>query len=135
VTGERHFKHVHIIKGAERVIVSSRSWQNRSPGVFLREREQPQLLPRQYSPTRGSWVEFEYDNQEHSLYVRIDRKRRNSLGFDLFARAGNEVSEDILALLNRWSNLVWREQGPFWNVSPESGPQAGPRKSATRNFG
>jgi len=61
---------------------------------LLRDRQQPQLLPRQDHPYRGSWVEFEYD-QKNTLYVRIDRKRK-FLGTIFLRALGLRTDEEIL---------------------------------------
>ena len=67
-----------IINGTERVVVSQ---MQRVPGVFFdhdrgRGHSSGKLLfSARIIPSRGSWVDFEFDAKDH-LYVRIDRRRK-----------------------------------------------------------
>ncbi len=61
-----------IINGTERVVVSQ---LHRSPGVFFKNPERGVHVA-QVVPYRGSWLEFETDDQKGLLQVRIDRKKR-----------------------------------------------------------
>jgi DNA-directed RNA polymerase subunit beta len=84
-----------IINGAERVVVSQ---LHRSPGVSFDE----ELLPNGKSvfksriiPHRGSWVEFNTDND--TLYLLIDRKKKIPASI-LLRCIGYETNESILEL-------------------------------------
>lgn len=80
-----------LINGIDRVVVSQ---LHRSPGVVFSQskkvkdvRGRPYYLAR-LIPMRGSWVDFEFDSNDH-LYVRIDKKKKflattflQALGFD-----------------------------------------------------
>ncbi|UCD86120.1 MAG: DNA-directed RNA polymerase subunit beta [Deltaproteobacteria bacterium] len=67
-----------VINGTERVIVSQ---LHRSPGLFFSHVKGKTYSPGKllYSariiPYRGSWIDFEFDQNE-VLYVRIDRRRK-----------------------------------------------------------
>ena len=67
-----------LINGVDRVVVSQ---LHRSPGVvFSRSKKVNDLRGRPYYlariiPMRGSWVDFEFDNND-LLYVRIDKKKK-----------------------------------------------------------
>jgi len=67
-----------LINGIDRVIVSQ---LHRSPGVVFSQskkgkdfRGRPYYLAR-IIPMRGSWIDFEFDSNDH-LYVRIDKKKK-----------------------------------------------------------
>lgn len=67
-----------LINGVDRVIVSQ---LHRSPGVVFTQSKRvkdvqgkPYYLARMI-PMRGSWLDFEFDNNDH-LYVRIDKKKK-----------------------------------------------------------
>ena len=67
-----------LINGIDRVIVSQ---LHRSPGVVFSQskkvkelRSKPYYLAR-LIPMRGSWIDFEYDNNDF-LNVRIDKKKK-----------------------------------------------------------
>ncbi len=68
-----------IINGIERVIVSQ---MHRSPGVFFdHDRGKTHssgkyLFAARIVPYRGSWLDFEFDPKEDTLYVRVDRRRK-----------------------------------------------------------
>jgi len=67
-----------VINGTERVIVSQ---LHRSPGVFFSHDKGKThasgrlLYSARVIPSRGSWLDFEFDTKD-ILYVRIDRKKR-----------------------------------------------------------
>ncbi len=67
-----------LINGVDRVVVSQ---LHRSPGVvFSQSKKTSDLRGRPYYlariiPMRGSWVDFEFDNND-LLYVRIDKKKK-----------------------------------------------------------
>src|SRR6202158_2524919 len=102
-----------IINGTERVIVSQ---LHRSPGVFFENANNRTYFLGKIIPSRGSWVEFEYDTK-NILYVRIDRKRK-FLG-SIFLRAlGMKSNEDILRTFYQVERISLRDKDLFWNVSP-----------------
>ena len=67
-----------LINGVDRVIVSQ---LHRSPGaVFSHSKKAKDYRGRPYYvariiPQRGSWIDFEFDSNDH-LYVRIDKKKK-----------------------------------------------------------
>jgi len=67
-----------VINGTERVIVSQ---LHRSPGVFFSHDKGKThasgriLYSARVIPSRGSWLDFEFDTKD-ILYVRIDRRKR-----------------------------------------------------------
>ena len=85
-----------IINGDERVVVSQ---LHRSPGVSF-EDDLHTTGKRLYSgriiPSRGAWMEFEFDAND-TLYVFIDR-RKKMLGTILLRALGYETNEDIMRL-------------------------------------
>lgn len=89
-----------VINGVERVVVNQ---LHRSPGVNFEEDEKKgvsnlgkTLYMGRIIPYRGSWIEFEYNNQ-NELFVRINRKRKIPATVILRAM-GWEKDEDILRL-------------------------------------
>jgi DNA-directed RNA polymerase subunit beta len=86
-----------VINGTERVVVSQ---MHRSPGVFFdhdkgKTHSSGKLI---YSariiPYRGSWVDFEFD-QNDLLFVRIDRRRK--IYATIFLKAMGMTPEEILS--------------------------------------
>ena len=75
-----------IINGTERVIVSQ---LHRSPGVFFESANNRTYFLGKIIPYRGSWVEFEYETQEHP--VRAHRSQAQIPRLDFPARVRNEV--------------------------------------------
>jgi DNA-directed RNA polymerase subunit beta len=68
-----------VVNGAERVVVSQLV---RSPGVYFEKNTDKLSFKELYSarviPSRGAWLEFEFDKKD-TLGVRIDRRRRQSI--------------------------------------------------------
>jgi len=84
-----------IINGAERVVVSQ---LHRSPGVSFDEEILPNgksVFKSRIIPHRGSWVEFNTDND--TLYLIIDRKKKIPASV-LLRCIGYETNESILEL-------------------------------------
>jgi DNA-directed RNA polymerase subunit beta len=87
-----------VMNGVERVVVSQ---IHRSPGIIFEEDDEKKLTIfgkamyiAKIIPYRGSWVEFEFD-QNSILYVRIDRKKK--IFITTFLRAiGFEDDNEIL---------------------------------------
>jgi DNA-directed RNA polymerase subunit beta len=83
-----------IINGDERVVVTQ---LHRSPGITFEETVHPNgkhIYSARIIPTRGSWVEFEFDLND-VLYVTLDRKRKFfSTGF--LRALGLSSDEEIL---------------------------------------
>src|SRR5204862_7595710 len=100
-----------IINGTERVIVSQ---LHRSPGVFFERVQAQGYFLGKIIPYRGSWVEFEYDNQ-NILYVRIDRKRP-FYGPVFLHALGLTTAQQILRPLYRVSKLNIKHKQLYWNV-------------------
>ena len=85
-----------IINGDERVIVSQ---LHRSPGVSFEETLHPtgkRIYSGRIIPTRGAWMEFEFDAND-VLYVFLDR-RKKVLSTVLLRALGYETNEDIMKL-------------------------------------
>lgn len=85
-----------IINGTERVIVSQ---LHRSPGVFFSHDKGKThasgrlLYSARVIPSRGSWLDFEFDTKD-ILYVRIDRRKK--LPATIVLKALGYSNEDIL---------------------------------------
>lgn len=85
-----------IINGDERVIVSQ---LHRSPGVSFEETLHPtgkRIYSGRIIPTRGAWMEFEFDAND-VLYVFLDR-RKKVLSTILLRALGYETNENIMKL-------------------------------------
>jgi DNA-directed RNA polymerase subunit beta len=86
-----------VINGTERVVVSQ---LHRSPGVvFEHDKGKTHssgkvLFSSRIIPYRGSWLDFEFDHNDH-IFVRIDRRRK--LPITILLRAMGYSSEEILA--------------------------------------
>jgi DNA-directed RNA polymerase subunit beta len=85
-----------VINGIERVIVSQ---MHRSPGVFFSTDKTKThasgrlLYTARVIPSRGSWLDFEFDTKD-ILYVRIDRRKK--LPATVILKALGYVNEDLL---------------------------------------
>lgn len=85
-----------VINGTERVIVSQ---LHRSPGVFFSHDKGKThasgrlLYSARVIPSRGSWLDFEFDTKD-ILYVRIDRRKK--LPATIVLKALGYSNEDIL---------------------------------------
>ncbi|MDO8603090.1 MAG: DNA-directed RNA polymerase subunit beta [Candidatus Omnitrophota bacterium] len=85
-----------IINGDERVVVSQ---LHRSPGVSFEETMHvsgKRIYSGRIIPSRGSWLEFEFDIND-VLYVFIDR-RKKILATILLRALGYETNEEIMKL-------------------------------------
>jgi len=85
-----------IINGDERVVVSQ---LHRSPGVSFEETPHAsgkKIYSGRIIPSRGSWLEFEFDAND-VLYVFIDR-RKKVLATILLRALGYETNEEIMKL-------------------------------------
>ncbi len=86
-----------VINGTERVVVSQ---LHRSPGVIFEHDKGKThssgkiLFSSRIIPYRGSWLDFEFDHNEH-LYMRIDRRRK--LPITILLRAMGLDSNAILS--------------------------------------
>nr|WP_200873705.1 DNA-directed RNA polymerase subunit beta [Candidatus Magnetobacterium casensis] len=87
-----------IINGIERVIVSQ---LHRSPGVFFNTDKTKThtsgrlLYTARVIPSRGSWLDFEFDSKD-ILYVRIDRRKK--LPATIVLKALGYSNEDLLKI-------------------------------------
>ncbi|MDH5201753.1 MAG: DNA-directed RNA polymerase subunit beta [Nitrospirota bacterium] len=87
-----------IINGTERVIVSQ---LHRSPGVFFNHDKGKThisgrlLYSARVIPSRGSWLDFEFDTKD-ILYVRIDRRKK--LPATIVLKALGYSNEDLLKI-------------------------------------
>ena len=104
-----------IINGVDRVIVSQ---LHRSPGVVFSQskkvkdfRGRPYYLARMI-PMRGSWLDFEYDSNDH-LYVRIDKKKK--LLITTFLQALGISRDDIIPLFYAFEKIT-SKNGDFFQT-------------------
>ncbi|MBM4140820.1 MAG: DNA-directed RNA polymerase subunit beta [Nitrospira sp.] len=87
-----------IINGTERVVVSQ---LHRSPGVFFSHDKGKThisgrlLYSARVIPSRGSWLDFEFDTKD-ILYVRIDRRKK--LPATIVLKALGYSNEDLLKI-------------------------------------
>ncbi|MFA6065608.1 MAG: DNA-directed RNA polymerase subunit beta [Candidatus Babeliaceae bacterium] len=95
-----------LINGVDRVIVSQ---LHRSPGVVFSlskkikdVRGKPYYLAR-IIPMRGSWIDFEFDSNDH-LYVRIDKKKK--LLVTTFLQALGVPRDNIISLFYRFDTIT-----------------------------
>ncbi|MBI4686017.1 MAG: DNA-directed RNA polymerase subunit beta [Nitrospirae bacterium] len=123
-------KGTFVINGTERVIVSQ---LHRSPGVFFSHDKGKThasgriLYAARVIPSRGSWLDFEFDTKD-ILYVRIDRRKRlpativlKALGFTneallkefypvetvkMSGSAFTRVVSDILVGMKAFQNII-----------------------------
>ena len=84
-----------VVGGIERVVVPQLA---RSFGVFFTSQEAKGkiVFGAKIIPARGAWIEIETDG-DHTLYVRIDRKRKFPVT-SLLRVCGAATDKDILAL-------------------------------------
>lgn len=96
-----------LINGVDRVVVSQ---LHRSPGVvFTQSKKIKDLRGRPYFvariiPMRGSWLDFEFDSNDH-LYVRIDKKKK--LLVTTFLQALGVARNDIIKLFYPFDRISW----------------------------
>lgn len=96
-----------LINGVDRVVVSQ---LHRSPGVvFTQSKKVKDLRGRPYYvariiPMRGSWLDFEFDSNDH-LYVRIDKKKK--LLVTTFLQALGIERDKILKLFYPLDHIVF----------------------------
>ncbi len=108
-----------LINGVDRVVVSQ---LHRSPGVvFSQSKKIKDLRGRPYYlariiPMRGSWVDFEFDNNDH-LYVRIDKKKK--LLVTTFLQSLGIAREDIISLFYG-VDKIHVEHGKFFGKVDDS---------------
>ncbi len=109
-----------IVTGTERVIVSQ---LHRSPGVFFESSADNTYYLGKIIPSRGSWIEFEYDAKKPAgqrlLNVRIDRKRK-FLGTIFLRALGLENDADILGQFYRADTIRINDSGALQRDISES---------------
>lgn len=108
-----------LINGVDRVIVSQ---LHRSPGVIFSHSKKvkdskgkPYYLAR-IIPMRGSWLDFEFDNND-LLCVRIDKKKK--LLVTTFLQALGVPREQIISLFYKF-DTIYLENGQFYQKLDES---------------
>ena len=108
-----------LINGVDRVIVSQ---LHRSAGVVFSKskrvkdfRGRPYYLAR-IIPMRGSWIDFEFDSNDH-LYVRIDKKKK--LLVTTFLQALGIPRDKIVSLFYKFET-VYVEKGHFYRNVDDS---------------
>src|ERR1700744_5649729 len=106
-----------IVNGTERVIVSQ---LHRSPGVFFETANNRTYFLGKIIPYRGSWVEFEYD-QNNTLYVRIDRKRK-FLGTIFLRALGLRTDEEILKTFYTVDTINVKDGKLQWTITADDKP-------------
>src|ERR1700710_2665388 len=106
-----------IVNGTERVIVSQ---LHRSPGVFFETANNRTHFLGKIIPSRGSCVEFEYD-QKNTLYVRIDRKRK-FLGTIFLRALGLRTDEEILKTFYTVDTIKVKDGKLSWVVGSSDKP-------------
>ncbi|MDR2771910.1 MAG: DNA-directed RNA polymerase subunit beta [Elusimicrobiota bacterium] len=121
-----------IVNGAERVIVSQ---IHRSPGIIFEDDEERRvsvlgkpLFFARIIPYKGAWIEFEFDDKNGLLYVRIDRKKKFLVS--TFLRAlGYESDEDILKLFNESKEIsldsAFLSNTSYYNAEDIFNPKTG----------
>jgi DNA-directed RNA polymerase subunit beta len=108
-----------VINGVERVIVSQ---MQRSPGVvFSKDKSRLQasgktMFTGQIIPSRGSWVDFEFDAKD-ILYVRIDRRRR--FPATVFLKALGMTTGDILRTFYPEEEITFSKGEVFRKLNPD----------------
>lgn len=108
-----------LINGVDRVIVSQ---LHRSPGVVFSQnkkvkevRGKPSYLAR-IIPMRGSWLDFEFDNNDF-LYVRIDKKKK--ILVTIFLQALGVPREQIISLFYEF-DVIKVDKGEFYQTLDEN---------------
>lgn len=108
-----------LINGIDRVVVSQ---LHRSPGVVFAQskknkdyRGKPYYVAR-LIPMRGSWMDFEFDNNDF-LYVKIDKKKKVLVS--TFLQALGYSRNDILKQFYHVDTIVL-EKGSFKRVLDET---------------
>lgn len=108
-----------LINGVDRVIVSQ---LHRSPGVvFSQSKKVKDLRGRPYYlarviPMRGSWLDFEFDSNDH-LYVRIDKKKK--ILVTTFLQALGISRDEIISMFYNF-DIVTFEKGEFFRKIDDS---------------
>lgn len=108
-----------LINGVDRVIVSQ---LHRSPGVVFSQskkvkdlRGRPFYLAR-IIPMRGSWLDFEFDSNDH-LYVRIDKKKK--ILVTTFLQALGISRSQIISMFYNFDSISF-EKGEFFRKIDDS---------------
>src|SRR5947207_2875035 len=108
-----------VINGTERVIVSQ---LHRSPcGFFEHDRGKTHssgklLFSARIIPSRGSWLDFEYDPQDY-LYFRVDRRRK--MPVTILLKAIGMTPEAILAAFYDFDTFQLAKSGNQFELVPE----------------
>jgi len=109
-------KGIFVINGVDRVVVSQ---LHRAPGVMFSLskktkdfRGQPCHISR-IIPGRGSWLDFEFDNND-ILYVRIDKKKK--ILVTTFLQALGYSKESILSIFYESENIEIKKQNFYKKV-------------------
>jgi len=102
-----------VINGTERVVVSQ---LHRSPGVFFSHDKGKThasgrlLYSARIIPSRGSWLDFEFDTKD-ILYVRIDRRKK--LPATIVLKALGYSNEDLLKTFYPVDTVVIKGSNDF----------------------
>lgn len=104
-----------LINGVDRVIVSQ---LHRSPGVvFSQSKKVKDARGKIYYlariiPMRGSWLDFEFDTNDH-LYMRIDKKKK--ILVTTFLQALGVSREEIIPAFYRFDRVICKK-GEFYQI-------------------
>jgi DNA-directed RNA polymerase beta subunit len=102
-----------IVNGTERVVVSQ---LHRSPGVFFSHDKGKThasgrlLYSARVIPSRGSWLDFEFDTKD-ILYVRIDRRKK--LPATIVLKALGYSNEDLLKTFYPVDTIILKGSNDF----------------------
>jgi len=108
-----------VINGTERVIVSQ---LHRSPGVFFSHDKGKThasgrlLYSARVIPSRGSWLDFEFDTKD-ILYVRIDRRKK--LPATIVLKALGYTNEDLLKTFYPVETITIKDSQTFTRAVSE----------------
>jgi DNA-directed RNA polymerase subunit beta len=108
-----------VINGTERVIVSQ---LHRSPGVFFSHDKGKThasgrlLYSARVIPSRGSWLDFEFDAKD-ILYVRIDRRKK--LPATIVLKALGYTNEDLLKTFYPIETITLKDRHTYTRVVSE----------------
>lgn len=108
-----------IVNGTERVIVSQ---LHRSPGVFFSHDKGKThasgrlLYSARIIPSRGSWLDFEFDTKD-ILYVRIDRRKK--LPATIVLKALGYTNEDLLKTFYPVETIKIKDEKTYTRVVSE----------------
>ncbi|MAJ22567.1 MAG: DNA-directed RNA polymerase subunit beta [Candidatus Pelagibacter sp. TMED64] len=105
-----------VVNGVQRVVVNQ---MHRSPGVFFDHDKGKthslgqKLFNCRIIPSRGSWLDFEYDTKDN-LFFRIDRKKKLPITTLLYAL--DIKRKDLLDLFYEFSEFTFQKNSNNWKA-------------------